>query len=126
LNWRPQEHTIKTTQPSRVPRTQEGQASMNSPTKSFKEKSNRCTECKRQEHHKDAPIPHSQVPTKLLKLLGEQERRNQIGTQNPPKSRSRKIHSQRDVLVWSKHGSRSPLSSTQIWARIIGGEEINK
>src|SRR4051812_22648276 len=93
-------------------------------TKSSEENLNRCTECKWKEHHKG--VPHSQVPTKLLKLLGEQERRNQRETQNPPKSRSPKMHSQRDESVRSKRGSRSPLSSTQIWARIIGGKRLSK
>jgi hypothetical protein len=53
--------------------------------------------------------------------LGEQERKNQRDTQNPPKSRSPKIHSQRDVLVWSKRRSRSPPTTPQIYARINGG-----
>src|SRR3954469_20090421 len=95
-------------------------------TKSSEENSNRCTKCKWQEHHKDAQIPHSQVPTKLPKLLGEQERSNQRETQNPPKSRSPKIHSQRDVLVWSKHRSGSPPTTPQIYARINGGMSINQ
>jgi hypothetical protein len=44
-------------------------------TKSSEENSNRCTKYKWQEHHKDAKIPHSQVPTKLLKLLGNKRGR---------------------------------------------------
>src|SRR3954471_17030123 len=63
---------------------------------------------------------------KATKAIGGTREEESKRDTKSPKSRSPKIHSQRDVLVWSKHRSRSPPTTPQIYARINGGVSINQ
>src|SRR3954469_14500445 len=132
LNWRlPTNATkghnaTKATKPSRVPRTQEGQAPMSNSNQILRGEPKPMQQMQMARTTQRCSNPSLSSSNKATKAIGEQERRNQRETQNAPKSRSPKMHSQRDESVRSKRGSRSPLSSTQIWARIIRRKRLGK
>src|SRR4051812_49129509 len=119
-------NATKATKPSRVPRTQEGQAPMSNSNQILRgelKPMQQMQMSRTPQRCSNSSLPSSNKATKAIGGTREEESRE---TQNHPKSGSPKMHSQRDESIRSKHGARSPLSSTQKWTRIIGGKRLGK
>src|SRR3954463_13883997 len=114
-------NATQATKPSRVPRTQEGQAPMSNSNQILRGELKPMQQMKMARTPQRCSNPSLSSSNKATKAIGGTREEESKRDKNSPKSRSPKIHSQRDVFVWSKCRSRSPPTTPQIYARINGG-----